>query len=135
MEFDMEFDDVLNMEDVQDFRKLSLRERFQWFAQSGQLPNPKTTFARILAAKPHSADVERLISCSVALKSTSRSRMLLETENLNLYVHYNVPPLDQWNPKPAVICWMNERERRNRDRPKGSSNISREYFQKLRIRV
>ena len=84
MGFDMEFDDVLNMEDVQDFRKLSLRERFQWFAQSGQLPNPKTTFARILAAKPHSADVERLISCSVALKSTSRSRMLLETENLNL---------------------------------------------------
>ena len=135
MELGMEFDDVLNMEDVEDFRKLSLRERFQWFAQSDQLPNPKTTFARILAAKPHSADVERLISCSVALKSTSRSRMLLETENLNLYVHYNMPPLDQWNPKPAVICWMNERERRNRDRPKGSSNISREYFQKLRIRV
>ena len=56
-----------------------------------------------------SVDVERSISCSVVLKSTSHSRMLLETENLNLYVHYNMPPLDQWNPKPAVICWINER--------------------------
>ena len=127
MELGMEFDDVFNMEDVEDFRKLSLRERFQRFAQSDQLPNLKIAFAiaRILAAKPHSSDVERLISCSVALKCTSRSRMLLETENLNLYVHYNMPPLDKWNPKPAVICWMNERERRNLDRPKGKQQ---QYF-------
>ena len=82
----MEFDDFLNMEDVEDFRKLSLRERFQRFAQSDQLPNLKTAFASILAAKPHRADVERLISCSVALKSTSRSRMLLETENLAIFM-------------------------------------------------
>ena len=81
-----------------------------------QLPNLKTAFARILSAKPHSTDVERLISCSVALKSTSRSRMLLETENLNLYVHYNMP---------AVICWMNERERQNRDCRKGKQQ---QYF-------
>ena len=102
MELGIEFDDVLNMEDVEDFRKLSLMERLQRFAQSDHLPNLTTAFARILAAKPHSADPERLISHSVALKSTSRSRMLLETENLNLYVHYNMPPLDQWNPKLAV---------------------------------
>ena len=36
-----------------------------------------------------------------------------------------MPPLDQWNPKPAVICWMNERERRNQDRPKGKQQ---QYF-------
>ena len=78
MELGMEFDDVLNMEDVEDFRRLSLRERFQRFAQSDQLPNLKTAFARILAAKPHSADVERLISCSAALKSTSLHKCSLK---------------------------------------------------------
>ena len=35
MELGMEFDNVLNMEDIEDFRKLSLREIFQRFAQSG----------------------------------------------------------------------------------------------------
>ncbi|CAB4024767.1 E3 SUMO- ligase KIAA1586-like isoform X4, partial [Paramuricea clavata] len=118
MELGMEYDDVLSMEDIEHFRKLSLRERFQMFVQSEELPNLKVAFARILAAKPHSADVERLISCSVALKSSGRSRMLLETENLNLYVHYNMPSLDQWDPKPAVMSWMNERAHRARDCPK-----------------
>ncbi|CAB4039604.1 Hypothetical predicted protein [Paramuricea clavata] len=118
MELGMEYDDVLSMEDIEHFRKLSLRERFQRFVQSEELPNLKVAFARILAAKPHSADVERLISCSVALKSSGRSRMLLETENLNLYVHYNMPSLDQWDPKPAVMSWMNEIAHRARDCPK-----------------
>jgi hypothetical protein len=95
--------------DLMELGILSLRERFQRFVQSDQLPNLKIAFARILAAKPHSADVERLISCSVALKS----------ENLNLYVHYNMPPLDQWDPKPAVMSWMNERAHCTRDYPKG----------------
>ena len=67
-ELSMEFHDVLDMEDIEDFRKLPLRERFQRFARSDELPNLKIAFARILAAKLHSADVERLISCSVALK-------------------------------------------------------------------
>ena len=41
----MKFSDVLNMEDVEDFKKLSLRERFQRFAQSDEMPNLKITFA------------------------------------------------------------------------------------------
>ncbi len=51
MELGMEFDDVLSMEDIENFRKLSLRERFQRFVQSDQLPNLLIAFARILAAK------------------------------------------------------------------------------------
>ena len=51
--------------------------------------------------------------------------MLVETENLNLYEHFNMPPLDEWNPKPAVMCWMDERGRRVRDRPKGKQQ---QYF-------
>ena len=55
----------------------------------------------------------------MALKSSDHSRMLLETENFNLYVHYNMPPLEQWDPKPAMMSWMNERVHRTRDCPKG----------------
>ena len=131
MELGMEFDDVLSMENIEDFRKLSLRERFQMFVQSDQLPNLKIAFARILAAKPHSADVERLISCSVALKSSGCSLMLLDNKNLNLYVHYNMPPLDQWDPKPAVMSWMNERAHCTRDCPKGKQQqFSKGIFSK-----
>lgn len=39
------------MEDIEDFRKLSLRELFQRFVKSDDLPNLKITFARILANK------------------------------------------------------------------------------------
>ena len=124
----MEFDNVLSMEDIVDFGKLSLRERFQRCVQSDELPNLKIAFARILAAKPNSADVEHLISCSVALKSFSRSQMHLETENLNLYVHYNMLPMDQWDPKPAVMSWMNEREHRIRDRPKEKQQYFKGIF-------
>jgi hypothetical protein len=81
MEHGMEFDVVPSMKDIDDFRKLSLRELFQRFVQSDDLPNLKIPFARILAAKPYSADVERLMSCSVSLKSSGRSRMLVETES------------------------------------------------------
>ncbi|CAI6371445.1 unnamed protein product [Macrosiphum euphorbiae] len=58
--------------------------------------------ARILAAKPYSADVERLISASNLLKSPMRSRMSLETENMYLFINYNMPPLYDWNPKDLV---------------------------------
>ena len=53
MELDMEFD-----EDIEDFRKLVLRERFRRFVKSNEFSNLKIAFARILATKPHSADVE-----------------------------------------------------------------------------
>jgi hypothetical protein len=42
---------VFSMEDIEDFRKLSLRELFQRFVKSDDLPNLKITFARILANK------------------------------------------------------------------------------------
>ena len=85
-----------------------------------------------MQTKPHSADVERLISCSVLLKSSARSRMLVETENLNLHVHYNMPPMDHWDPKPAVRSWMmKESTALEIVQKENNSNILKEYFLKL----
>ena len=121
---------VFSMEDIEDFRKLSLRELFQRFIKSDD--SKLHLQGSFMQTKPHSADVERLISCSVLLKSSARSRMLVETENLNLHVHYNMPPMDHWDPKPAVRSWMMEESTALEIVQKeNNSNILKEYFLKL----
>jgi len=84
-----------------------------------------TALSRILAAKPHGADVERLISASNNLKSPGRSRMSVETENLYLFVHYNLPPLYAWDPRPAAHYWMTRHSRRVQERRHGKKQ---QYF-------
>lgn len=121
---------VFSMEDIEDFRKLSLRELFQRFIKSDD--SKLHLQGSFMQTKPHSADVERLISCSVLLKSSARSRMLVETENLNLHVHYNMPPMDHWDPKPAVRSWMmKESTALEIVQKENNSNILKEYFLKL----
>lgn len=46
--------------------------------------------ARVLAAKPHSADAERLISDNNTLKTCLRNSLNIETKNLCLFIHVNV---------------------------------------------
>jgi len=82
-------------------------------------------FSRLLAAKPHSADVERLISANNVVKSDDRSSMKLSTENMYLFIHYNLPALTDWDPKPAVLSWLKDKERRGRKRRKGKQQT---YF-------
>lgn len=53
-------------------------------------PNICVMLARITVAKPHAADVERLISANNWLKSPIRSTMTVEVVNLYLYKHYMV---------------------------------------------
>ena len=96
---------------------MPLQYKLKRLLQSGFFPNVSVAFARIFAAKSQCADVERLISVSTALKSTGRARMLLETENLNLYVHHNMPTVEEWDPRPAVEIWIASRSRSCRDRP------------------
>ena len=95
--------------------------RFQlvrFFARSDDYITVSTTLSRLLAAKPHSADVERLISASNMLKSPHRCRMTVATENLYQFVHYNMPPLYEWDPTPAVVHWLDKCQHRERDRMK-----------------
>ena len=52
------------------------------------------TYSIIIWAKPHSADVERIISTNNFLKSVYRNRMKIETENNQLFIHYKMPDLE-----------------------------------------
>lgn len=72
-----------------------------------------TAFARIAAATPHSADVERSISANNLLKTNLRSQLALKTENKYLFIHFNLPPLIDWNPRKSVINWLNKKIRRD----------------------
>ena len=74
--------------------------------------NVCTMLARILAAKPHSADVERCISANNLLKTSLRSSLRLSTEALYLFIHHNLPPVADWNPTVAACHWL-EKPRRH----------------------
>jgi hypothetical protein len=90
-EFAMEFNELVDMPVAEDLRSKSLKEQVKTLATSLHYKNVTIALSRLLAAKPHSADVERLISCSVALKSPGRSVMDVETENMYLYIYFNMP--------------------------------------------
>jgi len=68
-----------------DTRRLeAFRMKYQrQIAHSQHYKTVNKVLARFHAAKLHSADVERLNSCSNILKSPDRSRMHLDTENTN----------------------------------------------------
>ena len=44
--------------------------------------------------------------------------MHMNTENLFLYVKYNMPFLSEWEPRPAVLKWKQKVQHRERDCPK-----------------
>lgn len=71
-----------------------------------------TVIARIAACTPNSADVERVISANNNLKTKKRMSLLVETENGYLYIHFNMPPLEKWNPRSAVSKYLSELNRR-----------------------
>jgi len=63
--------------------------------------------ARVLSAKPHSADVERFISYYNFIKTTKRSRLAPETIKDDLYIKINMPTLSEFDPLPATKLWIN----------------------------
>jgi len=73
--------------------------------------------ARLLAAKPHSADVERLISSYNQLKTSDRSALSANTLSATLFIRHNMPPVAQWDPRPATCCWMTVKSRRPDQNP------------------
>lgn len=89
-----------------------------------------TVLARIAAATPQSADVERSISADHRLKSKLRTNMNLETENKYLFIHYNMPVLAEWSPIDAAKLFFSEKTRRERDASTsvGSKFRAQPYF-------
>lgn len=99
-------------------KKLGLAKLTAHLATNGDASTNKEiflAFARLLAATPHSADVERSISANNRLKTPLRSSIEIDTENKYLYVHFNMPPLIDWNPRNAVINWLNKKSRREHE--------------------
>lgn len=96
-----------------DLKNLNIHEKIERLVESGDPSNIIITLlARIAAATPHSADVERSISANNLLKTNLRSSLELETENKYLFIHFNLPPLIDWNPRKCVIHWINKKVRR-----------------------
>ena len=83
-------------------------------------PNILSAMSRILAAKPHSADVERCISANNLLKTSLRSSIKLTTENRYLFIHHNLPPTAVWDPRPTVLNWL-KRTHREKGQTKAKS--------------
>jgi len=78
------------------------------------------TLSRIIVCKPQSADCQRLISAYNRLKSDVRSPLDCETISDYLYVFVNMPPLAQYDPRPAVLYWLQDKQRRHKSAPKAS---------------
>jgi len=45
--------------------------------------------------------------------------MKLSTGNMYMFIHYNLRTLTDRDPRPAVLYWMKNKDRRDQDRQKG----------------
>lgn len=91
---------------LQDVLKLSLSNK-EWLPISLAL-------ARVLAAKPHSCDVERLVSGYNILKDDDRCSLNARTIDAHLHVRVNMPVLSKFDVRPAVRAWFTNADRRSR---------------------
>ena len=115
MELTSEFEDVLRSGDVDDIRKLKLCQLVERLCRSKNIyPDMIIALSRVLAAKPHSCDVERLISACNLLKTSMRNRTDIKSQNLYLYFHLNMETLEEWDPRPCIIRWLNQKEHRKK---------------------
>lgn len=97
-------------------KKMPLRSLVSHLAQNDEsscYEEILIVLARLIAATPHSADVERSISANNLLKTNLRSSLDLSTENKYLHIHYNMPPITKWDPRKTVIDWIKKKERRH----------------------
>lgn len=99
--------------------------------KSEQFSIIKTVLARLLAATPHSADVERSISASNLLKTRNRSRIKMETENHYLFIYFNLSPFTKWNSEKAAVRWLTMKQRRTHNlliQNENHKSKNRSYF-------
>lgn len=93
-------------------------------------------FSRIIALTPNSADVERCVSSNNLLKTTLRNSFKVENENKYLFVHFNLPELQNWNPRPAIVEWIKKCDRRQRDVSTTSGKaVQQHYFKGVFAKV
>ena len=103
-ELSIEFHELSDNKDISTSKLCQVVKRLA--SANDAYPNMLTVCSRILAAKPHSADVERCISSNNLLKTALRASLHISTENLYLFIHHNMPPTTEWDPRPAVLKWL-----------------------------
>lgn len=107
----MQFKDICLLPDI---KKKTLPELLIYLTKNRHMNEEiLLAFGRLVAATPHSADVERSISANNLLKTSLRNSLDLKTENNYLFVHFNLPALFDWSPNNAVVHWINRKSRRN----------------------
>ena len=96
--------------EVESSRKLSTRQLLKELAlkdkDSGHFHCLITSLARIVAAKPHSADDERLISVYNKAKSNDRASLSPGTIKNYLHVSQNMGDLETFDPSQAALDWL-----------------------------
>ena len=83
--------------------------------------------ARVIAAKPHSMDVERIVSSYNLVKSTDRSSLSGDTVQDYFVVRHNMPPVAKFDVRSAAEEWMTRRERRPRQDRDVAKFMHQEY--------
>ena len=98
---------------------MCLPELVKSLVNSGHYPNVLAVLCRILATKPHLADVERTISANNLLKTSLRSSLNIDTESSYIFIHHNLPCVADWDPRPSVLHWLVEKRRQCHTTNKG----------------
>lgn len=127
-ELNMQYQDLVLSND---FPKNTLSETIQVLSSEAlchEYSEILTTLARIQAITPHAADVERLISSNNILRSSHRYSLKTETQNKYLYVHFNMPVLSEWDPRPAVTTFLSKTHRSRSVTVDDSKAKKQEYF-------
>ena len=65
-----------------------------------------------IAAKPHSMNIERIVSSYNLVKSIDRSTLSGDTVQDYLIVRHNMASVAKFDARPAVEGWISRRERR-----------------------
>jgi len=90
------YDDLLEYDDIATLRRKSLESIVRNLANNLNFETIFIISARISAAKPHTANVERLINANYIWKTSLRNHSLItETENVYLSIHVYMPPLEE----------------------------------------
>eukprot|EP00794_Sanderia_malayensis_P014618 gene14618-16132_t len=106
-----EYKEASEMEQLQ---SLCTKPLLSCLTSEKQYPVLTIAIACLVAAKPHSADVERLISTYNKLKTSDRSSLSSTTLRNYLHVVQNMSDLDTFDPSQAALDWITDKERRAR---------------------
>lgn len=80
-DLNMEYTDLMEHNRLEELGQMPLPKLLEYLSGSNEFKNISILLARVIAAKPHGADVEQLISKNNILKSINRQSLHVETEN------------------------------------------------------